>query len=234
MSEPSLSHDLLAGRFQPGDSVLHSMRPGWKVFGVGILVVLTAMGSVPVLGGLLLLGATGLAVAGISPARIWALLKTFKWFLLVIGVLPVLMTPGHAIESLAFLPFQTTWEGLNAGAESIFKFTLMILFSMILMRTTAPGDLMPVEPAMTLFGFSIMNRWLKEFFAVGIWAFHLIPLLFVEAEKFILSRCATLEGSRWDRFKSAMDAGLFLGPLLVYVLNQADRWGQEVKSQALP
>ena len=232
MPEPSLSHDLLAGRFQPGDSVLHRMCPGWKVFGVSILVVLTAMGNFPVLGGLLLLGTTGLVVADISPTRIWALLKTFKWFLLVIGILPVLMTPGHAIESLAFLPVQTTWEGLNTGAESIFKFTLMILFSMILMRTTTPGDLMPSETAMTVFGFSITNRWLKEFFAVGIWAFHLIPLLFVEAEKFILSRCATLEGNRWNRFKSAMDEGLFLGPLLAHVLNQANRWGQEVKNQS--
>ena len=233
-SEQSLSHDLLAGRFQPGDTVLHRMRPGRKVFGVGILVILTAVGNVPVLGGLLLLAGMGLVVADISPARIGGLLKTFKWFLLVIGGLPVLMTPGHLIESLAFLPVDTTWEGLNAGAESIFKFMLMICFSLILMRTTAPSDLMPAESKMTLLGFSNLNRWLNEFFAVGVWAFHLIPLLIVEVEKFILSRCGALEGNRWDRFKSALDAGLFLGPLIVHLLSQAKRWEQEVKNQSLP
>lgn len=234
MPEQSLSHDFLAGRFQPGDSILHRMRPGRKVFGIGILVILTAVGNVPVWGGLLLLAGMGLVMADISPAKIWKLLKTFKWFLLVIGGLPVIMTPGHAIQSLAFFPVDTTWEGLSAGAESILKFTLMIFFSMILMRTTAPGDLMPAATKMTLFGYPILNRWLKEFFAVGIGAFQLIPLLIGEVEQFILSRCGALEGSRWDRFKSALDAGLFLGPLLVHLLSQANRWEQEVMSQVPP
>jgi biotin transport system permease protein len=81
----------MIGLYQPGSSVLHRIRAGWKLLGLFLAVIWIVLLTAPwQLGVAALLVATGFALARIPWPVVWRQLWPMRWFVLAIAVFQVI------------------------------------------------------------------------------------------------------------------------------------------------
>lgn len=120
--------------YRPGRSVFHGLDVRFK-FGALFMVILTAMncGSQP-LAVMSLIAAAAARRLGFSLRRI---LIELRYFLLLFGLVfaaRALTTPGTQLPDLPWLP--VSWEGMQAGAVTIWRLLLVVFFGLLFVATT--------------------------------------------------------------------------------------------------
>ncbi len=223
-----LSQMILEGRYQPGASLLHRMRPSLKLIIVLTLFLLASWGHLEVLCGLMLVCLLAMALAQVPFKTVGMMVYAFRWLFLILGLFPLFTTPGASVEGLAFLPFTISWEGCQAGLESFLKLLEMFFLSLILVRTTSPQALMNTLQKAVIIKNQRWKKTVQEFFMTGLWAVQLIPMLCVEAETFVLSRLEEENKSKKSGLKKAWRAASQLGPLMAHLFKQMDEWEPEL------
>ena len=222
----------MPGVYAPGDSLLHKTPINWKIFlGMGLLV-LAALGGWIGIVAVSLVCLIGLFLAGVGIHAVYQRLRTFVWFILFLGIFPVFFTPGSSIEVMDGYSLGLTWEGLEAGALFSCRMTLMFLISMIFMRTTQPSDLFALQKP------GDSGKGLKGFFreagTVGLMAFQLLPILFDEVEKRLVT-----ELNEKDELKNKISGSLFnkarqvahlLIPLTVFVFENCSVFSKRLNN----
>ncbi|MFQ5449611.1 MAG: energy-coupling factor transporter transmembrane component T family protein [Nitrospinaceae bacterium] len=227
MNEKSIFTQLLAGGFTPGDSMLHRLSPGKKISLALLMVCILGLGHWPGIAAVAAVCLLGLIGSGLRPGGVFRRFRFFLGFLIAVGVFPVLFTPGSGAEPHSGFPLSVTWEGLEAGALATCRLTLMFLVSMILMHTTAPGDL--IRPMEEIGGrFSQSRGPIGEIITVGVLAFQLLPIICVETERWFHARIGK-ETIKGNLFRKAGQVGRLLLPLTVSVLNDAERFSRQLK-----
>ena len=228
----SFSH-LMPGVYAPGDSVLHKATINWKIFlGLGLLS-LTAFGRWMGIAAIFLVCLIGLILAGVGMRAVCQRLRTFVWFILLLGIFPVFFTPGSSIEVGDGYSLGLTWEGLEAGALFSCRMTLMFLISMIFMHTSRPADLFRLQKP----GHDDdngMRAFFREAGTVGLMAFQLLPILFEEVEKRLVT-----ELNDKDEIKKKISGSLFnkarqvahlLIPLTVFVFENTEQYSKKLNN----
>ncbi len=223
-----LSQMVLEGRYQPGASLLHRLSPALKIGIALVFVLLATWGDFKILSGLLVVCLLAMALARIPLITIGQLVYAFRWLFLFIGLIPLVTTPGAAIEVLKFLPFQVTWEGLWLGSESFLKLLVMFFLSLLLVRTTAPQALMNTLQKAIIIKNPAWKKNIQEFFMTGLWAVQLIPMICVETEAFMLTRLEQENEKKISGIKKAWRAASQLGPLMAHLLRQMEEWEREL------
>jgi energy-coupling factor transporter transmembrane protein EcfT len=223
-----LSQMILEGRYQPGASFLHRMRPSLKLILVLMFFLLASWGDLKVLGGLMIVCLLAMALAHIPIKTVGRFVYAFRWLFLIIGLFPLFTTPGAVVEGLAFLPFTISWEGLKAGLESFLKLLEMFFLSLILVRTTSPQDLMNTLQKAVILKNKKGKQTVQEFFMTGLWAVQLIPMICVEAETFLLSHLEQENKSKKSGLRKAWRTASQLGPLMAHLFRQMDEWEPEL------
>jgi len=223
-----LSQMILEGRYQPGTSFLHRMRPSLKLILVLLFFLLASWGDLKILGGLMLVCLLAMVLAHIPFKTVGRFVYAFRWLFLIIGLFPLFTTPGAVVEELAFLPFTISWEGLKAGLESFLKLLEMFFLSLILVRTTSPQDLMNTLQKAIIIKNPKWKKTVQEFFMTGLWAVQLIPMICVETETFMLSKLNEENEKKISGLKKAWRTASQLGPLMVHLFRQMDEWEPEL------
>ena len=223
-----LSQMILEGRYQPGSSLLHRMRPSTKLIIVLIFFLLASWGHLIVLSGLMIVCLLAMGLAHVPFKTVGVMIYAFRWLFLIIGLFPLFTTPGASVEGLAFLPFTISWEGLKAGLESFLKLLEMFFLSLILVRTTSPQALMSTLQKAVIIKNPKWKKTVQEFFMTGLWAVQLIPIICVEAETFMLSRLNEENEKKISGLKKAWRAASQLGPLMAHLFRQMDDWESEL------
>ncbi|CCQ91337.1 membrane hypothetical protein [Nitrospina gracilis 3/211] len=231
-----LSKSILESRYQKGDSFFHKLSPGWKILTVLGLLVWIALADLTVLVGLTILVVLCAISAGIPLATLLKLLRSLRWLLLVIGVFPMLFTPGTVIPVLSFLQVPITWEGIHGGTMACVKLTVMFVLSILLTRTTPPMALIECLQRWVILPSPVWRQKILDVFTVGLWSIQLIPILCVEAERFILGemerrREANAETQKKMGLRDAWSAALLLGPLVTHLFGQVDRFALELQQE---
>jgi len=223
-----LSQMILEGRYQPGTSFLHRMRPSLKLILVLLFFLLASWGDLKILGGLMFVCLLAMVLAHIPLKTVGRFVYAFRWLFLIIGLFPLFTTPGAVVEGLTFLPFTISWEGLKAGLESFLKLLEMFFLSLILVRTTSPQDLMNTLQKAIIIKNPKWKKTVQEFFMTGLWAVQLIPMICVETETFMLSKLNEENEKKISGLKKAWRTASQLGPLMVHLFRQMDEWEPEL------
>jgi len=230
----SLSQSILESRYQEGRTFFHTLSPGWKLVAGMALLLAVSTGSFPVLVMLFLALGLSLKVAGVSLKSIVVLLRSLRWLLLMIGLFPVMFTPGTQIAGLGSLPFPLTWEGLELGTQACLKLITMFFVSLLLTRTTPPYQLIDCVKGWVVMPIASWREKILEVFTVGLWALQLIPVLCVEAERFILDEVERLKTEREGiGVREAWAAALLLAPLMSHLMGSLDRFEQELSTDSV-
>jgi len=224
MTTSSLAESILAGRYQSGDTPLHRLPVGWKLLLAAVMVVLASTGNFYILGVLAMVVLIAWQLTAIPFALLGRLVRSFRWFLLILGFFPVFFTPGRPIEALTFLPFVISWEGVFYGLQASSKLLVMFMISFLLMRTTPAMDLMRSLKKLIVIRSPKGRQAVENFFQVGVMAIQLIPLLCVEAERFMVSKLNEQSKEKISRFQKAWRVGLLLAPLVAHVLKEQGRF----------
>jgi energy-coupling factor transport system permease protein len=219
---------ILEGRYQPGTSLLHRMRPFIKLTIVLTFFLLASWGDLKILAGLMIVCLLAMALSHIPFKTVGTFVYAFRWLFLIIGLFPLFTTPGASVEGLAFLPFTISWEGMRAGLESFLKLLEMFFLSLILVRTTSPPALMNTLQKAVIIKNPKWKQTVQEFFMTGLWAVQLIPMICVEAETFMLSHLEQENKSKKSGLKKAWRTASQLGPLMAHLFQQMDEWEPEL------
>ena len=223
-----LSQMVLEGRYQPGSSLLHRLSPSLKIGIAFLFLLLATWGDLKILSGLMVICLLAMALARIPLSTVAKFVYAFRWLFLFIGLIPLVTTPGAAIEVLKFLPFQVSWEGLWLGSESFLKLLVMFFLSLLLVRTTAPQALMNTLQKAIIIKNPAWKKTIQEFFMTGLWAVQLLPMICVETEAFMLTRLNQAEESKKSGIKKAWSTASQLGPLMAHLLGQMNEWEREL------
>jgi|TARA_B100001079_G_scaffold269591_1_gene282120 energy-coupling factor transport system permease protein len=168
--------------YQPGESALHIANIRIKFLLALALIVATGTGNGLTLLSIALLCHVGMLISGVSVIKAWKRLGDFKIFLLVLGGLPLFLTPGNSIQMFEGITLPVTGEGLECGVFTVSRLALMIWVSMIMMWTTSPESLMRSISGSCSNVFPGSHS-LREFVLVGVLAFQILPDLLAEAEE---------------------------------------------------
>ena len=223
-----LSKMILEGRYQPGTSLLHRMKPSLKLIFVLMFFLLASWGDLKILGGLMIVCLLAMSLAHVPLNTVGRMVYAFRWLFLIIGLFPLFTTPGAVVEGLAFLPFTISWEGLKAGLESFLKLLEMFFLSLILVRTTSPQALMNTLQRAVILKNVKWKQTVQEFFMTGLWAVQLIPMICVETETFMLSKLNEENEKNISGLKKAWRTASQLGPLMAHLFQQMDEWESEL------
>lgn len=228
----SFSH-LLPGVYEPGDSLLHKASVHWKIFlGLGLLS-LAALGGWMGIAAVSLVCLIGLYLAGLGFYKVFQRLKAFVWFILFLGIFPVFFTPGSSVEVIGGYSFGLTWEGLDAGALFSCRMILMFLVSMIFMRTTRPADLFELQKPGGE-GDKGLRAFFREAGTVGLMAFQLLPILFDEVEKRLVTELNDKKKISGSLFNKARQVAHLLIPLTVFVFENSEQFSKQLKNEVRP
>ena len=168
--------------YHPGDSILHTTKTQSKVLLALVFVFVSGTGSGFALLTIAFLCHLGMLVSGISISGGWKRLAVLKIFLLILGGMPLFLTPGTPIGLFDGFVLPVTREGFECSVFTVSRLALMIWVSMILMWTTSPESLMQVVAELGT-RFSPKSTALQEFVLVGVMAFQTLPYLLAEAEE---------------------------------------------------
>ncbi|SVE07284.1 uncharacterized protein METZ01_LOCUS460138, partial [marine metagenome] len=159
----------------------------------------------------------------------WRRLVELKILFLVIGIIPLFITPGVQLYILGGFPLPITEEGLKCGFFASSRLACMIWVSMILVWTTSPQSLIETtsEPQSKFFE---KNKILQEFVLLGILSFQLLPYLFVEVEEKVRNHWQENKGqtkrSRIEKVKSMVKS---IAMWIVQVLSDPERQIRRLK-----
>ncbi|GJL79739.1 MAG: hypothetical protein NPINA01_27280 [Nitrospinaceae bacterium] len=152
-------------------------------------------------------------------------LRTFAWFILLLGIFPVFFTPGTSIESVSVLG--VTWEGLEAGALIACRLTLMFLISMLFMHTTAPEDLFTAQASGKDDG---PRASLRQIGTVGLMAFQLLPILCIEVERRLIAELNSgKDVVKGNLFQKARQVARLLVPLTVSIFENTEEFSKRLE-----
>lgn len=231
----SLSKSILESRYQEGRTFFHTLAPGWKLATGLVLLLAVSAGSFPVLMYVFLALVLALVVAGIPLSSLLGLLRSLRWLLLMIGLFPVMFTPGTQIAGLGGLPFPLTWEGLELGMLSCLKLITMFFISILVTRTTPAHQLIDCVRGWVVVPVPSWKEKILEVFTIGLWALQLIPVVCVEAERFILDEIDRMKSNNKKAgVREAWAAALLLAPLMSYLIGNLDRFERELSSTSNP
>lgn len=203
----------------PQNSVLHSVKPQFKL-ALGFMMIISAsIAGAHVLGLLLAVCLSGLYLAGISFAKIFKGLKSFVVFLFVLGLFPVFFTEGTPLQMPFYFPLEISQEGLAEGGDSILRFLIMVLVSMLLVFTIHPSQMVEMMDKRLP---SIKSGVFREFFQVGIMAMQALPKLFYEGEKFIAANFDKDMKERGNLAK-AREVSKLIIPFIVHAFKNMDQ-----------
>ncbi len=209
--------------------MFHSLRPGWKLMAGLILMLAASAGSFHILVLLFLLLGLALMFAGIPLRSLVMLLRSLRWLLLIIGIFPILFTPGNQIQGLQGLPFPLTWEGVELGTLACLKLVTLFFISILITRTTPPYQLIDCVRGWAVVPIASWNEKILEVFSVGLWALQLVPMLCVEAERFILGELQRLKSHRKGMgLREAWAAALLLAPLMSHLIGNLEQFEKEI------
>ncbi len=219
-----LSRTLFSSSHTPGDGPLHRLAVHWKI-GLALLLAAGAvLGGWPGIAVLAAAGLTGARLSGYALPRLFVAMKSVFWFLLIAGLFPVLFTPGTPVQAFSGFPLTLTWEGLETGAQNTSRIALMFLISLLFIHTTHPSAWMPASPRQSRIASAGWRGWVEETLAVAGMAFQLLPLLCIEADRWMAARWkAGKDRLQGNVFKKARQAASWLVPLIVSVLNDMER-----------
>ncbi len=163
------------------------MRIETKLILIMGLILISALGNGGILWALLLFGILFIRAAGLGIPQLLKNLKSYRWFVLFIVVVPILSTPGEPLLSVTWFPFEISREGWNQGWMSGGRVLLMFMWSWILLQTTTPEALVETVEYWTS-RFVKTDSSLKEFLVVGVLAFQMIPLIWQQIEEELSKR----------------------------------------------
>ena len=168
--------------YHPGNSILHAAKTRNKFLLAIAFIFASGIESGFILFGFIFLCHLGILISGISFLDAWRRLAALKTFLLVLGGVPLFLTPGVPIELFDGFNLPITKEGLEGAIFTICRLALIVWVSMVLIWTTPPESLMK---AVTGLGSSFYpkSKILQEFVLVGMLAFQTFPSLLAEAEE---------------------------------------------------
>lgn len=221
-------NQLMPGFYTPGNSILHRTPVPWKMFLGLAMISLTALGQWTGIAIVSLVCLIGLFLANIGYRMIYQKMRTFIWFILLIGIFPVFFTPGTSIEIVSVLGL--TWEGLEAGALTSCRLMLMFLVSMLFMHTTAPADIFALRNTEGNEGRSSWG-FFRDLGTVGLMAFQLLPILCDEVEKRLITELNTRRDMfRGNLFHKARQAARLLIPLTVFVFENTEQFSKRLNN----
>jgi energy-coupling factor transport system permease protein len=168
------------GGFVPGSTCIHRMRVDYKICGTLVLLALSGMSDGALLAVLILLG-FGLAWTANIPGReIYFTLRKLTWFFIAIIIFPLLFTPGYYLNLPAWILFSISVEGLVLAMESCLRLIIVVLFSMVLIKTTS--DFLTGLDRLIFFK-GKWGRELKEILQIAVMSIEVLPHIFKEAER---------------------------------------------------
>ena len=214
MTPTFLSTTLQQSAYRSGNSFLHRAAPRSKILIALALLVMAGTGGWLALVCIALTCHLGLWVSGAGFSMAWKRLGSFKGFLLVLGGVPLFLTPGTPLQPLAEVVLPITREGLECGVLAVSRLALMVWVSTILVYTTRPEALMDALTVSTgSSGSSGSSAWgqpfLQETLLVAVLAFQALPRLLAEAETRLaagFSRKEEIKNNRIDRVCTAVKA----------------------------
>ena len=170
----------ITGGFVPGSTCIHRMRADYKICATLVLLALSGMSDGASLAILTLLGLSLAWTANISSREIYLTLRKLTWFFIAIIIFPLLFTPGYFLELPAWIPFSISVEGLALAIESCSRLVIVVLFSMVLIKTTS--DFLTGLDSLIFFK-GRLGRKLKEILQIAVISIEVLPLIFKEAER---------------------------------------------------
>ncbi|MDO3379418.1 energy-coupling factor transporter transmembrane component T family protein [Geoalkalibacter halelectricus] len=223
----SVLDDLILGRYEPGDSLLHRFDAPLKLVLVLVLVICAFSVARPTaLVALSTLALTLVACSGVSWRLWWRGLRVFRWLFLFTLVLHVLFSPGRTLWGMAFL----SYDGLLQGLRVVWQLGLAVVFSSLLTLTTSPARiaLAFVTLASPLQSLRIPVARGGEFILLTL---HFLPLL---REELVVARAAESTGKPgiWAQARQARDQ---FAPVLVRLADRAEELAVLLaRGEALP
>ena len=170
----------IGGGFTPGATCIHRMRADYKICGTLVLLALSGMGDGTLLVVLMLLGLGMAWTANISGREIYLTLRKLTWSFIVIIIFPLLFTPGYFLDVPAWMPFSISVEGSVLALESCSRLVIVVLFSMVLIKTTS--DFLTGLDSLIFFK-GKLGRKLKEILQIAVMSIEVLPHIFKEAER---------------------------------------------------
>jgi len=170
--------------YHPGDSILHSTGARSKILLALACIFVTGTGGGLALLFMFFLCHLGMLVSGIFILDAWKRLAALKILFLVLGVTPLVLTPGAPLYFSSEFSLPVTKEGLECSVFTVSRLVCMVWISMILVRTTSPQSLMEIVSGSRA-SFFTKSKALQEFVLVGILSFQILPHLLAEAEETI-------------------------------------------------
>ena len=132
--------DLRLGQFMPGNSFVHKLDPGTKLWGTAVLVLLVFLpAGWPGLMAVVLLLAGIIALAGVPLKHYLTSVKALWPIFLVTLVINSLTFPGKPLARLG--PVVLSSEGVDAGLFMACRLALAVLVTGVFTFTTSPVDL---------------------------------------------------------------------------------------------
>lgn len=215
------SESILGGRYLSRESMLHSVKPEYKLALAFLMIISASIGGAVILGPLLAACLTGFYLAGVSFPKVLKGLKSFIVFLLVLGLFPVIFTEGTPLQMPFYFPLEISQEGLAEGGISILRFLVMVLISMLLVFTVHPSAMVKVMDKRLP---AIKSRALREFIQVGIMAMQALPGLFHEGEKFIAANPGS--GIKGRGITKVRQIAKLVIPFMVHIFKNMDQMGE--------
>ncbi|WP_139172081.1 energy-coupling factor transporter transmembrane component T family protein [Geoalkalibacter ferrihydriticus] len=219
--------DLILGRFEPGESLLHRFDAPLKLILMPVLVICSFAVTRPA--ALTALSALALILAACSgyPWRTWWRgLLVFRWLFLFTLLLHLCFSPGRTLFGVAFLSF----DGLLQGLRVIWQLSLAVVFSSLLTLTTSPARIARafITLAAPLQKLRLPVARAGEFILLTL---HFLPLL---REELIVARTVGA-GQPAGVAASVRRLRENLGPLLLRLVDRAEEMALALaQGHALP
>ena len=172
---------LLPGMYVAADTILHRLDPRVKMGSA--LLLMTIPFAAPNLGSYLLLSTFVAAIALLSSAPLFALLRTVRtvfWIGFFMFFFYLFTTPGQTLVAVGGI--SVTWEGVLAGLGQIYRLGLLVIVAALLTFTTSPAQLAHGLEAL-LGPLARLGLPVRELAMVLTIALRFVPTLFDEIDK---------------------------------------------------
>lgn len=178
--------DITIGQYYHRNSPVHRLDPRTKLLCLLLLIISTFLVK-KVYGFLIIAAFTYIAIilAHLPLRIVLRSLRRLLWLFISILVLNILFVDGTGTPILSLGPLKASWQGVYNGFTTGCRFVLIIAGTVILTSTTAPIRLAD--------GIAEVLRPLKraglpvyQIPLMIVIVLHFVPMLFIEAKKFIL------------------------------------------------
>lgn len=215
--------------YEAGDSRLHTLDPRTKLAGAALLVADVLMSSVPrgIVVAYMLGALAGLAAIELLPAM-WRLIRPLLIFLLLLAVLVIVTTPGHALAHFLFIV--PTTDGFALAIRLDLQ-VLLIAYTSSLVTLTTP-------PLAIASGLQWLLGWLerirvpvRDIIAMVTIGLTFVPLLISEAQRIIAAQRARGADLTMAALADEESLGALLIPLLLGNLRRGDELAESLEAR---